>query len=126
MGCFTFLSTVTVMLFSILLLFTTPILVLRKFLSTIVLAFSFFIISRNLHGPVTANFYSLPFNSFLSQGRFQPRYILSQGANAHRVFQRRNSVCEFQLLQTQFIFLDARFQIRYIQILQALYKINSL
>src|SRR5688572_5368483 len=42
MGCFTFRSIATVMVFVILLLVTTPILVLRKFLSDIFLAFCFY------------------------------------------------------------------------------------
>src|SRR5262245_39816979 len=60
MGCFTFRSTATVMVLSILLLFTTPILVLRKFLSTIFLAFCFYY-GRFTPGGAARQFFYLVF-----------------------------------------------------------------
>jgi len=68
----------------------------------------------------------LRLDSFLGQGSLQPGYVLSQRANAHRVFQRGDGMRELQLLQAQLIFLDTGFQIRFIQVLQAIYEIDSL
>jgi hypothetical protein len=93
------------MVLLILLLFTTPILVLRKFLSTILLAFS--IIN-------------------LVQLRLQPGDILSQRTNAHRILQRRYRMRELELLQPQLIFLNPGLQIRLIQVPHAVDKIDFL
>src|SRR4249920_3510203 len=54
MGCFTFLSTATVMVLSILLLLTTPVFVLRKFLSAI------FTVLKIIH---LNSFFAIPFSN---------------------------------------------------------------
>src|ERR1700761_518805 len=125
MGCLTLRSTATVMVLSILLLFTTPILVLRKFLSTVSIVLTFYSAPR-FTTVSTAIFLLCFYSLFLSQDSLQTGNILPQSANAHRIFQRRDRVSEFQLLQTLLILLDTSLEITLGEILQAIVKIDLL
>src|SRR5436190_13917200 len=100
MGCFTFLSTATVIVFVILLPVTTPILVLRKFLSAIF----YFSFEFRVQSSKSTNDCELPtvnrlcFEFFFLQFRFQTSNITAEISNCHWTFQWRNGMSKLQFL----------------------------
>lgn len=50
--------------------------------------------------------------------------VATQTPNGHGVFQRRNSVCELQLLKTELILFQARAKVLLVQPLNAFEKIG--
>src|SRR5687767_13899307 len=110
----------TVMVLSILLLVTTPILSFLRFLVSVVCVpcccsaiFQLFI---------TRLYTQL----LLFKFGFQTSQLSSQVPDAHWIFQRRDSVSELKLLQTDLIFFDSSLEVLLVQSLDAFFKIYCL
>ena len=109
------------MVLVILLLLTTPVLVLRNFLSDIfdLLTFPAAFTASDLF---MVRLWLLP----LVQFRLQPGNILAQLPEGHGILQRGDAVCELDLFQAQLILTDTRLEVLFIHPGQARQKIGLL
>jgi hypothetical protein len=104
--------------FIILLLLTTPVFVLRNFLSDIFDLLTFPAVVHSLNFLLMVRLPLVP----LSQFRFQPGNILTKLPHTHRILQWRNTVSKLQLFQTLLVFLYPRFEVLHVHTREAVQK----